>query len=96
MTEYFDACPDRLTQYQLKNYFIALVKSHSWSTVKLDRNGLQFFYHHVLNKQWQWQWVDIIKPPRKRVLPGFLTIKEVERVINGTLELRYQTFILTS
>ena len=48
----------------------------------------------MLNKQWQW--VDIIKPPQKRVLPDILTVKEVERVINGTRELRYQTFILTS
>ena len=94
ISEYFDACPDRLTQDQLKDYFSALVKSHSWSTVKLDRNGLQFFYHHVLNKQWQW--VDIIKPPQKRVLPDILTVKEIERVINGSRELRYQTFILTS
>ena len=61
ITEYFDACPDRLTQDQLKNQFGDPVKSHSCSTVKLDRNGLPLFYHHVLNKQWQW--VDVIKPP---------------------------------
>lgn len=94
ITAYFDTCPDRLSQDQLKDYFSSLVKSHSWSTVKLDRNGLQFFYHHVINKQWQW--VEIIKPPQKRVLPDILTVKEVERFINGTRELRYQTFILTS
>ena len=48
ITEYFDLCPDRLTQEHLKDYFNSLVKTHSWSTVKLDRNGLQFFYKHVL------------------------------------------------
>ena len=94
ITEFFDRCPDRLTQDHLKDYFTALVKSHSWSTVKVDRNGLQFFYKHVLNQQWVW--VDIVKPPQKRVLPDILTVKEVERVINGTRELRYQTFILTA
>ena len=94
ITHFFDRCPDRLSQDQLKDYFTALVKSHSWSTVKVDRNGLQFFYQHVLNQQWIW--VDIIKPPQKRVLPDILTVKEVERVINGTRELRYQTFILTA
>ena len=51
IAEYFDQCPDRLTEDQLKDYFTALVKSHSWSTVKVDRNGLQFFFKHVLNKQ---------------------------------------------
>ena len=94
IAHFFDRCPDRLTQDHLKDYFTALVKSHSWSTVKVDRNGLQFFYRHVLNQQWIW--VEIVKPPQKRVLPDILTVKEVERVINGTRELRYQTFILTA
>ena len=57
----------RLTEDDLKTYFDALVKSHSWSTVKIDRNGLQFFYKQVLNKKWVW--VDIVKPPKKTVLP---------------------------
>ena len=54
ITEFFDRCPDRLDQSDLKDFFTALVKSHSWSTVKIDRNGLQFFYKHVLNKTWVW------------------------------------------
>ena len=58
VTAFFDQCPDRLTVDQLKIYFTALVKSHSWSTVKVDRNGLQFFFKHVLNKEWIW--VDIV------------------------------------
>lgn len=94
ITEYFDLCPDRLTLDHLKDYFTALVKSHSWSTVKVDRNGLQFFYKYILNKEWAW--VEIVKPPVKKVLPDILTVKEVERIINGTRELRYQTFILTT
>lgn len=94
VSAFFDQCPDKLTQRQLKDYFSALVSSHSWSTVKVDRNGLQFFYKQVLNKDWKW--VDIVKPPQKKVLPAILTIKEVERIINGTRELRYQTFLLTA
>ena len=94
VTAYFDQCPDRLTVDQLKIYFTALVKSHSWSTVKVDRNGLQFFFKHVLNKEWIW--VDIVKPPHKTVLPDILTRRELERLINGAQELRYQTFILTA
>ena len=94
ITEYFDQCPDRITEEQLKDYFTALVKSHSWSTVKVDRMGLQFFFKHVLGKEWTW--VDIVKPPKKTVLPDILTLREVERLINGTRELRYQTFILTA
>jgi len=93
ITEFFDRCPDRLTEDDLKTYFDALVKSHSWSTVKVDRNGLQFFYKQVLNKKWVW--VDIVKPPKKTVLPDILSIKQVEQMINSARELRYQTFLLT-
>ena len=62
--------------------------------MKVDRNGLQFFYEHVLKRPWTW--VDIVKPPQVRVLPDILTLKEIERLINGTRELRYQTFILVA
>jgi len=94
ITEYYNICPDRLNQAHLKEYFDSLIKSHSWSTVKIDRNGLQFFYKHVLDKKWVW--VDIVKPPQKKILPDILTVKEIERIINGTRELRYQTFILVA
>ena len=93
ISEFFDCPVDVLTQDQLEGYFDALVKTHSWSTVKVDRNGLQFFFKHVLKRDWQW--VDIVKPPVVKTLPDVLTVKEVERLINGTRELRYQTFILT-
>lgn len=93
ITEFFDCPPDTLTQEQLEAYFESLIKTHSWSTVKVERNGLQFFYQYVLKREWQW--VDIVKPPQVKTLPDVLTLKEIERLVNGTRELRYQTFILT-
>ncbi len=92
VSAFFDCCPDQLNQQQLRDYFSSLVHSHSWSTVKLDRNGLQFFYRHILNKPWQW--VDIVRPPKVKTLPDILSISEVSRVINGTREARYQTYLL--
>lgn len=44
ITKFFDCSPDKVNQDHLKDYFSAQVKSHSWSTVKVDRKGLQFFY----------------------------------------------------
>ncbi|BBN82264.1 integrase [Pseudoalteromonas sp. A25] len=90
---FFDCCPDNLTTQDLKAYFAQLIASHSWSTVKLDRNGLQFFYRHVLNKEWQW--LNIVKPPQSKTLPDILTANEVAAVINHTRQLRYQVFFLT-
>lgn len=94
VSEYFDAPPDTLSQEQLEGYFDSLVSTHSWSTVKVDRNGLQFFYKHILKRDWEW--VDIVKPPQPKHLPDVLTLKEIERLINGTRERRYQTFILVT
>lgn len=62
-------CPVQLTQSQLKTFFASLVDSHSWSTVKLGRNGLQLFYHYVPDKQWEW--VRIFKPPQVSQPAGY-------------------------
>ena len=62
-------------------YFGLLVDSHSWSTVKVDRNGLQFFWKHVLKRDWRW--VNIVKPPKIHTIPDILTLAEVDRLINA-------------
>jgi integrase/recombinase XerD len=93
LAEHFDCCPNEVTTDQLKDYFAALVKSHSWSTVKVDRSGIQFFFRHVLDRPWDW--VKIVKPPRVRPLPDILTRAEAFKVINTTRKLRYRVFFLT-
>jgi integrase/recombinase XerD len=94
ITDVFDCCPDRLTIEQRERYFAALVESHSWSTVKVDRNGLQFFWKHVLQRDWQW--INLIKAPKVKSLPDILTLAEVERLIGATRKLRYRVFLLAT
>ncbi len=60
--DYFDHHILDLTEQQLIAYFTDLLKTHSWSAVKLDLYGLKFFYTHVLKKPWVN--VDLIKPPK--------------------------------
>ena len=69
--DFFDRCPDDQTAEEIQTYCAALLKSHSWSTVKLDRCGLQFFYRYVLKRPWDW--TGILKPPRSQSLPDVLT-----------------------
>lgn len=90
----FDCCPDQLNVEQREKYFSELVESHSWSTVKVDRNGLQFFWKHVLNRDWQW--LNIVNPPKVHSLPDILTVGEVEQLIGTTRKLRYRVFLLTT
>lgn len=94
VTSYFDCCPDELDPDQLKDYFADLVGTHSWSTVKADRLGLQHFWKFVLKKNWQW--VDIVKPPRVKTIPDILTPGEIEMLIAATKKLRYRVFLLTT
>ena len=87
VTSHFDCCPDLLTPDQLEIYFGQLVDSHSWSTVKVDRNGLQFFWKHVLKLDWQW--VNIIKPPKIQTIPDILTPVEVVKLVGTARKLRF-------
>lgn len=60
----------------------------------MDRLGLQFYWHHILKKDWQW--VDIVKPPKVKTLPDILTLAEIERLIAATRNLRYRVFLLVT
>lgn len=94
ISEHFDCCPDQLTLEQREEYFSKLIESHSWSTVKIDRNGLQFFWKHVLKRDWQW--IQMIKVPKVHSLPDILTVSEVEKLIGATRKLRYRVFLLAT
>lgn len=91
--EFFDRCPDDLTAEDLRTYFAKLLETHSWSTLKLDRCGLQFFYRHVLKKPWDW--TDIVKPPRPTRLPDVLRREETHRLLGTVHKLRYRVFFIT-
>jgi integrase len=91
---HFDRCPDRLDAEDFKAYFASLIDSRSWSLVKIERCGLQFFFEHVLERAWVW--VDMLKPPVVRSLPDVLTVEEIARIIAVSRERRYQTFWLTT
>ena len=86
--------PRQIDPEQWEQYFADLVKTRSWSTVKIDRIGLQFFWKHVLKKDWQW--LDIVKAPKVRSLPDILTVAEVEKIIGATRNLRYRVFLLAT
>jgi len=94
VAQYYACCPDELSTEQLEVYFAALVESHSWRTVKVDRQGLQFFWKHVLKRDWQW--VEMIKAPKIQSLPDVLSVAEVEQLIGATRQLCYRVFLLTT
>jgi len=89
----FDKQIDNLSEAQLTDYFTELVASHSWSTVKLDLYGLQFYYAHVLRKPWVAP--GLIKPPKSQRLPDIVTVMEAQRIFAATRVLSYRVFFFT-
>ena len=89
----FDKQVDNLSEAQLTDYFTELVASHSWSTVKLDLYGLQFYYAHVLRKPWVAP--GLIKPPKSQRLPDIVTVTEVQRIFAATRVVSYRVFFFT-
>jgi hypothetical protein len=47
---YFNDQIDALTKLQLTDYFVRILETHSWSTLKHDLYGLKFYYAHVLSQ----------------------------------------------
>lgn len=91
--EYFDHQLEALTEQQLLDYFADLLRTHSWSAVKLDLYGLKFFYTHVLRKPWVT--IDLVKPPKARRLPDIVTVEEAQRLFQATRTLSYKVFYFT-
>ena len=90
---YFDAQLDHLTSDQLLDYFNDLLRSHSWSTVKLDLYGLKFFYTNVLKKTWED--IPLIKPPKTTRIPDIVTIEQANQLFTTTDKLSYKVFFFT-
>ena len=90
---YFNYRMENLSEDQLSDYFHDLLKSHSWSAVKLDLYGLKFFYTHVLHKPWVD--VPVIKPPRCTRIPDIVTVAEAQQMFLSTRNLSYRVFYFT-
>jgi len=92
--EYFDNQLNELSEQQLTDYFIDLLGTHSWSTVKLDLDGLIFYYTHALHKCLNH--IDLTKPRRAQHLPDIVTIEEAGRLTMETFTLSYRVFYYIS
>ncbi len=83
----------KLTPTDLKTYFAELLDTHSWSTVKIDRCALVFFYTHVLEREWQW--IKIVKAPQVKTIPDVLTQAETLHLLNQLEKPRYKACLVT-
>lgn len=94
LADFVDDCPEALSVDELNAYFEWLIDNRGWSTVKLDRNGIRFFYEEVLDKSMPW--LDMVRPPKVQALPDVLSIEEIARLVAATRERRYRIFWLAT
>jgi integrase/recombinase XerD len=90
---HFEQRIDDLSEAQLRDYFTGLLKTHSWTTAKLDLHGLKFYYQHVLKKPLANP--GIIKPPKVQRLPDIVTVAEAQRLFAATRVQSYRVFFFT-
>jgi len=88
--DYFAHHIDALSEPQLIDYFSDLIKTHSWSAVKLNLYGLKFYTIHVLRKPGAMP--HLIKPPKAARLPDIVTVQEAQALFAATRTLSYRVF----
>ncbi len=94
LANWCNRCPHAgLTQKQFEAYFSELINTHSWATVKCDRNGIMRFWELVLKKEWPFP--HLIKPPVKKILPDILTQAEITALLDHVREPRCRVFLYT-
>jgi site-specific recombinase XerD len=90
---YFDYRIDDLTKPQLTEYFVRILDTLSWSTLKHDLYGLKFYYAKVLDKPWPG--ADLVKPPNSFTLPDIITVPQAQQLFMATRVLSYRVFFFT-
>jgi integrase/recombinase XerD len=90
---YFGFEMDNLSREQLTEYLSWLLAKWSWSTLKHDLYGLQFYYQHVLGKPWPG--TGLVKPPKTSRLPNIVTVAQMRRIVASTRVLSYRMFFFT-
>lgn len=90
---YFNDQIDDLTKPQLTNYFVHVLNTLSWSTLKHDLYGLKFYYAKVLDKPWPG--ADLVKPPSSFTLPDIITVPQAQQIFRATRVLSYRVFFFT-
>jgi len=90
---YFDYRIDDLSKAQLTDYFVHVLDTLSWSTLKHDLYGLKFYYAKVLDKPWPD--ADLVKPPSSFTLPDIITVPQAQQIFMSTRVLSYRVFFFT-
>jgi integrase/recombinase XerD len=95
LCEHFDKAPGRITEEDLRNYFLygKNIKKWSRSTSTIALCGIKFFYENTIKRPWPT--LLFIRPGREKKLPVVLSRDEVRQTLSNIQLLRYRVCLTT-
>ena len=81
LADHFPTPPDRLTEPQLRDYFLHLKNDRHFASASLGiaYSGIKFFYSHTIPRDWPT--LKRLRVPREKRLPDVLSTDEVRRLL---------------
>jgi len=95
LCEHFGKTPGRITEEELREYFLygKNIKKWSRSTSTVALCGIKFFYENTLKRPWPT--LLFIRPGHEKKLPVILSHQEVIDLLSGIRLLRYRVCLTT-
>ena len=95
LAAHFRLPPDRLTEVQVREYFLFLrnEKHFAPSSLKIAHSGIKFFYSHTVPRAWET--LKQFRVPRRKTLPDVLSVEETRRLIDAVRTLHNKTYLWT-
>lgn len=95
LAQHFNTSPDKLTEEQLRQYFLYVTNEKKWSFSTMNQAlcAIKFFYTQTL--QQEWRILDLIRPPKEHKLPDVLSREEVRRILQVVRRFNYRVCLTT-
>jgi integrase/recombinase XerD len=95
LADHFQTPPDRLSEQQLRDYFLHLKNDHQFAAASLGvaYSGIKFFYAHTVPRDWPT--LKRLRVPREKRLPDVLSVDEVRRLIAAVRTPHNRTYFQT-
>src|SRR6516165_4645647 len=83
LADYFHTPPDRLSEPQVRDYFLHLKNDRKFASASLAiaYSGIKFFYSHTAPRDWTT--LKKLRVRRDKRLPDVLSVDEVRRLIDA-------------
>jgi integrase/recombinase XerD len=95
LSEHYGKSPDKITEEQLRDYFLYVRNAKSWSrsTSTIAICGIKFFYENTIKRDWTT--LTFVRAKREKKLPVILSKEEVRTILRNVRLLRYQVCLTT-